>query len=429
MHTHLWLFRGQSGGCFTRISVTSTGHSVASANPKPSCQRVIEVVRANGEVSRRKISTETGLSTPSVTRLVGELTEAGFLSVLDSTTAEGSGPGRPASVVKFNPDCGCNIGVDIGEHMIQFALSDMAGQVHGQTNIATEGKRGSEVTCDGIVQGIEELWGAYQSRFNENVPPLRAITVGVPGTVCPVSSRVVKAPMIQGWSDFNLKSRLEKRLPKVALRIENDINAAAIGEYAYGVAKGLDNFVFASIRKGIGAGIFIDGKLYRGNSGFAGEMGKMAFDNAFAFSPTDGTGHLESICGEDPVIRMATQKGIALESEESGSPTMNSLAMAAANGVPEANEILKSVLSLYGLAIANVASLLDPTVIVLGGDIHPVMDMAVEYLNETVAKLIPSPPKVVGSSLGAQVVLKGTLCLAHKDACDRLLLPELVLDS
>jgi len=77
-------------------------------------QRVIEVIRINREVSRRRISTEAGLSTPSVTRLVNELVDAGYLKVSDSTVSGAAGPGRPASAVSLNPACGSVIGVDVG---------------------------------------------------------------------------------------------------------------------------------------------------------------------------------------------------------------------------------------------------------------------------------------------------------------------------
>ena len=401
--------------------------NVASAIPKfnQSIQRVIEVIRVNREVSRRLISSETGLSTPSVTRLVNELVDSKILQVTESTMIEGAGPGRPASVVSIEPNCGCVIGVDIGEHVTQVALGDMSGNINVDSQLSTDAERGADHTCDIIVRGIEEALTKHRSQHDESVPPLRAITIGVPGTIDPVSSRVVNAPMIKGWSDFDLKSKLKSRLPDVALRIENDINAAAVGEYAFGVAQGSDNFVFASMRRGIGAGIFIDGKLYRGNSGFAGEMGKMVFDTDFEFSSSSGLGHLESICGEDSVVESAKQKAIDLHVGQSGRPTMKSLATAAADGNHEANEILDSFLDHFGLAIANITSLLDPQMVVLGGgSIQPMMERSLQRLNATISKLVPAAPQVVSSSLGEQAILKGTFYQAHKDACDCLLIGD-----
>lgn len=388
--------------------------------PSQSARQVIEVVRENGEVSRRLIASRTGLSTPSVTRLVNGLVDADLLQINESLTVEGSGPGRPASIVKLNPNCGCVIGVDVGEHNIQVALGDMNGRILAQSQQPTDAEQGGNVTCDNIAAGIDEVLTTHRSQTIE-AQPLRAITIGVPGTVDPLSSNVVKAPMINGWSDFDLKSQLSDRLPAVPLRIENDNNAAAIGEYAVGVAKGNRNFVFASIRRGIGAGIFIDGKLYRGSAGFAGEMGKMVWDSNFVFSPTSGLGYLESICAEDAVVEREKHQLIGLTEDTSESPTIRSISKAAAAGNPKAIEVLESILKPLGLAIANIASLLDPQIIVLGGDIHFAMDLAVTQLNETIGTLIPTPPQVMGSSLGDQAIIRGTLYQAHQDACDRLL--------
>ena len=384
-------------------------------------QRVIEVIRANREVNRRRIASETGLSLPSVTRLVNEIVDLGYLEVNESTMNEGAGPGRPASVVRLNPTCGCVIGVDVGEHLIQAALGNMSGEIIAESKMPTDAGQGGDVTCSNIVHAIEKVLAFHGSPSSQNVPPLRAITIGVAGTIDPISSKVVKAPMIKGWSDFDLKARLKDHLPQVNLRIENDINAAAIGEYAVGVAQGHNSFVFASMRGGIGAGIFIDGQLYRGSAGFAGELGKMVFDPDFRFSPADGLGNLESICGESTVATIANERAIDLRPGKSGRPTIRSLSEAVAAGNPKAIEVFDSVLDHFGLAIANVASLLDPRMIVVGGDIHEVMEMSVERLNKVIGRLVPSPPDIVGSVLGDQAVLKGALYQAHKDACDRLL--------
>ena len=399
-----------------------TGVEVSTETFKPnqSAQHIIEAVRANGEISRRLIAKETGLSTPSVTRLINGLVSADFLQVDDSSSMEGAGPGRPASIIKLNPDCGCIIGVDVGEHLIQVALGDMNGNILAKSEKPTDAEQGGDVTCKNIAAGVDEVLAEHGAQGKPD-QPLRAITIGAPGTIDPVSSRVVKAPMINGWSNFDLKGKLRERLPMVPLRIENDNNSAVIGEYAVGVAKGVDNFVYASIRRGIGAGIFINGKLYRGSAGFAGEMGKMVWDSNFAFSPNSGLGYLESICAEDAIVEREKQALAGLEAANSQRPTMRSISKAAAAGNPKAIEILTSILDPLGLAVANIASLLNPQVIVLGGDIHFAMDIAVNGLNETIGKLIPTPPQVLASSLGDQAIIQGTLYQAHQDACDRLL--------
>jgi predicted NBD/HSP70 family sugar kinase len=398
---------------------------VVVSNSKASNQsitRVIEVIREHREVSRRVIAKETGLSTPSITRLVNELIEANILSVNDNNHHEGAGPGRPASVVMLNPTHCCAIGVAVGEQQIQTALCDMSGRIQLSAKCPTSADRGGQFTADKIIRSIHEIREMYVGNFSGDIPPLRAITISVPGTVSPESSLIVNATNnIRDWVNFTLKEQVEQQFPGVTIRIENDINAAAIAESAYGVARECSDFVFVSFRKGIGAGIFIDGKLYRGHSGFAGEIGKIAFSSEFNFSDADGAGHFETICSEKPLVRQAVDRGVEIEHSESGRPTLRGLCMAAINGDSAAKEILEDALKHYAVAVANIASLFDPAMVVIGGEIRPAIDMAITQIRETVGNLIPSPPTVIASSLAEQASLKGCLYQAHKDACDTLM--------
>ena len=131
-----------------------------------SISRVIEVIRTHREVNRRLIARETGLSTPSITRLVNELILADILSVSESATAEGAGPGRPASVVKLNRNYCCAIGVDVGEHAIQLALGDMGGNIQLTSRLSSDADQGSNATFSNIVQSIESIRKLHESNFD-----------------------------------------------------------------------------------------------------------------------------------------------------------------------------------------------------------------------------------------------------------------------
>ena len=146
----------------------------------------------------------------------------------------------------------------------------------------------------------------------------------------------------------------------------------------------------------------------------------MVWDSNFTFSPKSGLGYLESICAEDAVVEREKQTLAGLEAENSQRPTMRSISKAAATGNAKAIEVLTSILEPLGLALANISSLLDPKVIVLGGDIHFAMDVFVNGLNQIIGTLVPTPPQVLASSLGDQAIIRGTLYQAHQDACDRL---------
>lgn len=386
-----------------------------------SVRRIIEVIQKNREVSRRVIAAETGLSTPSITRLVNELVDAEILRVSSSATEELTGPGRPASVVQLNPDRGCVIGVDLAEHQIKVAIGNMRGKISLTHHVSTQAEQGGEVTFESLLTAIREVFRQYQETHSGVAPVLRAITVGVAGTVNPTSAEVVDAPNIRGWKNYPLRDRMEVEFPGLFIRIENDVNAAAIGESVCGVAVDCQNFVFAGFRQGIGAGIFIGGKLYRGHAGFAGEIGKMSFDPTFEHAKANGLGFLETVAAERVLIEKANSSGLNISSDDKTQPTLRALCDAAHQGDVIANQIVNEAFGNYGVAIANIASLLDPELVVVGGELAPVIDLAVTRISETVQQLIPNPPQIKGSSLGPAAPLEGTFQQAHRDACEMIL--------
>ena len=142
----------------------------SSKTSNQSVARVIEVIREHREVSRRLIAKETGLSTPSITRLVNELIEARILSVNESHQNGSAGPGRPASVVKLNAAHCCAIGVAIGEQQIQTALGDLSGRIQLSTKCPTLAERGGQCTAEKVLQSIHEIRDMYVANFSGDVP-------------------------------------------------------------------------------------------------------------------------------------------------------------------------------------------------------------------------------------------------------------------
>ncbi len=387
-----------------------------------SLRRVIDVIRENHAVSRRSIADATGLSTPSITRLVNELIDAGILQVVENGEPTTPGPGRPASSVMLNPPFASSIGVDVGEHTIRAGIGDMGGKIQLTRQMQLDlGDRGRSFAS--LVRIIRDLKQQFEAGVVE-APPLRAITVCVPGAVDPGSSVVKLAPNIPGWVNFPVKDLLQTEFPSIHVRVENDVNAAAIGEWADGRAHGKENFVYLSFRAGIGAGIFINGKLFRGHSGFAGEVGKLVFDPEFQFSESSGLGHLEILASEGPIIEAATAKGVRMLPAAGGMPELKDLCVAANQGDADALEVLNRALDHYAVAAANVACLFDPELIVIGGELNAVLDMAVERIRKRVRQLVPFVPEIEGAALGETSALRGAYYQAHKDNCETLTLKQ-----
>ena len=386
-----------------------------------SVQRVLNVVRERRLVSRRDIADAAGLSTPSVTRLVNDLAEANILRVIEGQPEEASGPGRPAGLVSLNPSYGYIMGIDLGEHTLRAALGDLTGRILVTRHTPSLAREGGQTTFQNMVNVIEDTLASSRTHTeSEASPPLRAITVGVPGTVERVSNLVLDAPNIRGWRRYPLKQKLADCFPTTLLRVENDVNIAAVGESAYGVAKRTKDFVFVSFRRGIGAGIFISGELYGGSGGFAGEVGFMAFDAAFDLREANGLGHLETLASEQPLLERAQAQGFGVAKTGSDDFTLKDLCLAARAGDGVATEVLGRALRDYGVTVANIASLLNPELVVIGGDLTVVASLAVEKVKDTVTRLVPHVPDIRASDLGEDAALRGAFYQAHVDACASL---------
>ena len=382
-----------------------------------SLQKVLEVIRSHGTVSRRRIAAETGLSSPSVTRIVNELLDADVLVIEDDRVTHASGPGRPAELLGFNPDHARIAGVDIGEHTIRVALGDLRGRVIGRSTAPTQARIGGDRTLSNLVDTIRRAVEDASSSGK----PIRAITVGVPGTVDVETATVRDAPNISGWHDFALGTRLLEAFPDASIRIENDVNTAAIAEHAFGVARDVQDFVFVSFRRGIGGGVFLNGELYRGATGLSGEIGFTAYDPDFSFEQADGLGHLETIAGEQQLLTIASENGYEHAERRSVEElSLRDLCLAVRAGDDAARGAIDRALRSYGVAVANIVCLLDPELIVIGGDLTLLGDDAAHAIERTVRKVTPHLPRIRMSELEEDAVLVGALHRAHVDMCDRL---------
>jgi glucokinase len=217
---------------------------------------------------------------------------------------------------------------------------------------------------------------------------LTAVAIGVPSPVDAERGVVAFAYNLPGWTNIHLGRELEDKL-RVPIFLENDANMAAIGEHWRGVAQEVDNFVFIAIGTGTGAGVFVNGKLYRGRTGSAGEVYRMNIDWQRWAEDFGDSGHFESF---------VSGMGIAAEGRKALPPPASSGASDLAaerdayfvfeafhQGDPNARSVLERIFTMLGVGISNIVAILDPDLIVLGGGI---VKGAPEFMLSTVGKVV-----------------------------------------
>ena len=363
---------------------------------------ILNLIRAEGPIARTQIAQRLKLSLPTVMRAVESLAAEDLILF---TGSEASG-GRRRPLLAFNGAAHAVIGIDLGGTKMYGTVTDLNGKVQHQQRLAWEEAGGSAHALERLYTLIEELLAAPR-------PPgqtLRGIGVGAPGVTLSEPGVVVWAPGL-GWRDLPLKRLLSERFG-LPVCVENDLNAAALGEYGFGVARGTPNLVCISIGTGIGAGILIEGRLYRGHNHGAGEVGYMLPDPGYLGRRYDEFGALEG-AASGPGIAARAQRLLADEGHAlAGQPlTAEDVFRLAREGEAWAQRIVGETVDYLSQAIAAISALLDPEAIVIGGGVARSADLLIEPIRARLDGVVPFVPRILASDLGPQAVVLGAIML------------------
>src|SRR5437868_209686 len=341
---------------------------------------VLHAVREDGPVSRADLARATGLSKPTVNSVIGLLLEQGYVHEDDELTSAGR-PGRRPRLLRFASGLGHVLGIDIGANKVLVLVADLAGEV-----LATERRRSEP---DALLELVEDA--ATQALLAAGVAPdsLKAVGVGTPGVVDPVSGRVTLAPQLPGWDGIELGARLEPSFACPVL-VDNEVRLSLLAERWRGAAQEIDDAFFVQIGIGIGGGVLFGGEVYRGASGAAGEIGYLPL---FDDEASDGLGPFEHAAGGSAFARLAQRAGLAAVDAET-------VFAASAAGDAVATQVLETLLDRLPPGIAAAIVVLNPATVIIGGGISRAGERLRGPLEERIRTLVPVPPRVILSQLG-----------------------------
>lgn len=305
------------------------------------------------------------------------------------------------------------IGVDLGGTKISCALATVAGIVESKWTIPTEAHLGEKVVLDNIIDSINKVMELGKVSIDE----IKAIGIGSPGPLDIEKGIVVTTPNLP-FKNFKLVEPIKKEF-NIPVFLDNDANVAAIGEYMLGAAKGLKNMIYVTVSTGVGGGAVLDGKVYRGSTYNALEVGHMTLD---PFGPTCGCGNngcLEAMSSGTAIARRANE---ALRSKVETSlrkyETVTSYEVfeEAKAGDIVAKEIIDRALTYLGIGIANMITSFDPEIIIIGGGVSKagdiVFDKVKEVVNRRNFKTMAENCKIVPAGLGTNAGMLGAVALA-----------------
>ena len=361
---------------------------------------ILELIRRQSPISRSAIAECLGVSLPTVMRVVDELVDEGFVRFHGETEWSG---GRRRPLLEFNGEGQLVIGVDLGGTRMFGALADLAGNVIEEVDIRQHGTYGEEC-FDRLTELIDTLLASPQRRGR----PVRGIGVGAPGITRHREGVVTWAYTLK-WKEYPLRSRLAERYC-VPVIVDNDVNLAALGELWFGAGQNTQNMVVIALGTGIGAGIIIDGALYRGSQEASGEIGHMIPGREFLGQRYEEFGALESVASGTGVAERAAG---ALQGSGntvgSGGLLAEEVFDAARQGHAWAKAVVDETVDYLAIAVANVSVSFDPELIVLGGGMSGSADLLVEPVLRRLQGSLPTPPRLLVSPLGRRAAAMGAI--------------------
>ena len=415
------------------------------SDSESSLQRIFREVSAQGEASISALGRKFKLEPSTVARKAQLLAQKGLVRLAPDH-----------KLVSLNPHYGTVAAIDMGASHLHFAQADFCGQMLKESTLKIRPEDGPQKLIAQIKQGIRELSAAPDSEDAPDSNParsgsksgsataarhgrVRAIAIGVPSPVDPRTGLVAFANLLPGWRDVDLRRSLQKEF-RLPVALENDANMAAIGEHWRGVACQVPNFVFVAIGTGIGAGVFTDGRLYRGRTGAAGEIYKLNLEWQRWKEDFGETGYLESYVSG---LGISTAGRNAL-SESRAPSSLGSLGLAENGDNPQglaqglaqdrdarfvfdamqqgdgnALAVLKKAFTLMGVAAADLVAVLDPDLIVFGGGVSKgAPDLLLGTVREIVTAIHPDAPRIELSALEDKAQTHGAIFSALTLAYD-----------
>ena len=362
---------------------------------------ILELIRRDGPIARTTIAQRLDVSLPTVMRIVDGLIEDGFVRPQGQTEWSG---GRRRPLLEFNADGYVVLGVDMGgTEKIYGAISEIGGNLINEMEVDRR-----DATGDECYQLLTKLIDALLASPGIKGRKVRGIGVGAPG-ITRHREGVVKWAYILNWKDFPLKAKLSKRY-NLPITVDNDVNLAALGEHWFGAGQNAQNMILITVGAGIGAGIIIDGALYRGSNEASGEIGHTIPSGDFLGRRFLDFGALESVASGTGMIERARR---LLKSRRDAASLKNLSAEdifeSAQQGEKWASSILADAIDYLAIAIGNLSISFDPELIVLGGGVTRYADMLVKPIIARLEGVIPTSPKLVASNLGLRATVMGAI--------------------
>lgn len=372
-------------------------------------ERVVRAVRMAGSLTQAEIARSTGLSAATVSNIVRELKEGGTVEVTPTSAG-----GRRARSVSLSGDAGIVIGVDFGHTHLRVAVGNLAHQVLAEESEPLDVDASSAEgfgRAEQLVNRLIETTGISPGK-------VIGVGLGVPGPIDVESGTLGSTSILPGWTGINPSDELAGRLG-VPVYVDNDANLGALGELVWGSGRGVRDLAYIKVASGVGAGLVIDGHIYRGPGGTAGEIGHITLDESGPVCRCGNRGCLETFTAARYVLPL-------LQPGHGADLTMERVVQLAREGDPGCRRVIGDVGRHIGSGVATLCNLLNPSRVVLGGSLAEAGELVLGPIRDSVSRYaIPSAARqlsVLPGALGGRAEVLGALALVLNEMGDSTLL-------
>jgi len=369
---------------------------------------VVDVLRRRGHASRADIARETGLSRTTVSSLVADLQASGLVVEHDGLAPrEGGQAGRPGVLLALDPTAGLVLGVDFGHSHLRVAVADLSSRILAEDIVAMD----VDHSADGALDAAADVARRLLDGLGVDLARIVAVGMGLPGPIDRETGVIGSSAILPAWSGRRPAAELGERLAH-DVRVDNDANLGALGELTYGAGAGAQDMVYVKVASGVGAGLVLGGRLHRGATGIAGELGHIMVIPDGEVCRCGNRGCLETVAAAPALLELLGRS----RDEEL---TVESMLALAAGGDPGARRVLTDAGRAIGRALADLCNCLNPERVIVGGELGaagaPLLDGVRESIQRWALPAAAEATEVVAGVLGPRAELLGSLALVISD--------------
>jgi predicted NBD/HSP70 family sugar kinase len=371
--------------------------------------RVIHALRDEGLISRAGIARRTGLSRSTVSSLVSELQADGLVVERpEPAAAHGDQGGRPPILLSFDASAGVAVGIDFDHHHVRVAVSDLSSRVLAEREQRLDTDHLAHEGLDAAAELVNQVLG------EAGIEPARVIGAGMclPGPIHRATGVVGSTAILPAWAGVAAADEMHRRLD-LPILVDNDANLAALAEAAFGAGRDAKDLIYLMISSGIGAGLVLDGRLYRGAEGLAGELGHVLVDADGPVCRCGNRGCLETVAGTDALADLLRRShGDGLDG--------HAIVALARDGDLGCRRVIADAGRAIGKVAATLVNVLNPELLIVGGDLSEAGELLLDGVRESLGRsALPTAAQaatVVAGSLGDRAEVLGAIALVLSEA-------------